>query len=53
VFQNRQLAGIRSIPVAGFRKYLIFHRLEPDGAIRVLAVVHGARDLRKILMRRR
>jgi toxin ParE1/3/4 len=45
------LAGIRAYPMpSGFRNYVIFYRPIEDG-IEVLAVLHGARDLEKVLDR--
>ncbi len=43
------LAGIRQWAVPGFRGYLIFYRPGP-GAIRILRVLHGARDIDRILI---
>ena len=42
------LAGIRSWRLRGFENYLVFYRLA-EGEIRILAVLHGARDLPRIL----
>jgi toxin ParE1/3/4 len=41
-------ADLRSFPVPGFRKYLIFYRPVDDGVL-VFRVVHGARDIHSIL----
>jgi len=42
-----ELSGIRLWPVRKFRKYLIFYRPEPEaGCLRVVRVLHGARDIR-------
>ena len=46
--RNSALQGLRSLPVGGFRKYLIFYLPLPDG-IEVVRVWHGARDLRRFL----
>jgi plasmid stabilization system protein ParE len=35
---------VRSWRVSGFRNYLIFYRIVPEG-VQVLHVYHGARDL--------
>jgi len=43
-FSSARLAGLRSWPVPGFEKHLIFYRVEEDW-IEVVRVVHGARDL--------
>lgn len=52
-FGVTDLAGIRSYAVDGFPNHLVLYRRDPDGAIRVLAVTHGARDLASFLRRRR
>jgi toxin ParE1/3/4 len=39
-----RLQNVRTWPVAGFQKYLIFYR-PIEGGIEVLRVLHGARDL--------
>jgi toxin ParE1/3/4 len=36
--------NIRSCPVEGFRRYLIFY-LPTDARVRILRVLHGSRDL--------
>jgi toxin ParE1/3/4 len=43
-FNDAKLAGVRSWRVRSFKKYLIFYWPIEDG-IRVLAVLHGARDV--------
>ena len=50
-FDAPRLAAVRSVRVRDFRNHLIFYEVEPDG-IYVLAVVHGARDLPKVLAQR-
>jgi toxin ParE1/3/4 len=50
-FDAPELAAVRSISVKGFRNHLIFYEIE-SGGIYVLAVIHGARDLPKVLNRR-
>jgi toxin ParE1/3/4 len=49
-FKNPILAGLRSWAVKGFEDILIFHIVQPD-ALRVVRVLHGKRDLKKILER--
>ena len=44
------LAGFRMIPVKDFQNYLIFYRADPD-AIRIVRVLHGARDIPNVLDR--
>jgi toxin ParE1/3/4 len=46
-FRNLRLRDIRSLPVIGFKNYLIFYRCIPDG-IQVHHVYHGARDLESL-----
>ncbi|MCZ7640563.1 MAG: type II toxin-antitoxin system RelE/ParE family toxin [Verrucomicrobia bacterium] len=42
--------GLRSWQVPGFRRWLLFYRpLDQDRGIELIRVVHGARDLRRIL----
>ena len=43
-FRSVRLAGLRSWPVPGFPKHLIFYRVDED-LVEVVRVVHGARDL--------
>jgi plasmid stabilization system protein ParE len=38
------IEGLRSCPIQGFRKYLLFYEVLPD-RIRLLRVLHGHRDL--------
>jgi toxin ParE1/3/4 len=47
-FRHPALAGVRSWPVPGFEKHLIFYRLNP-GRVEVLRVLHSARDLDSLL----
>jgi toxin ParE1/3/4 len=51
-FDSPRLAGIRSYAVDGFRKYLIYYRRDPDGAIRILTITHGGRNVAGLLLRR-
>ena len=43
-FERSDFAGLRSFPVKGFDKHLVFYRPTEHG-IEVLRVLHGARDL--------
>lgn len=43
-FRSPQLRGMRSMPVTGFPKYLVFYRVAA-GVLQVHHVYHGARDL--------
>ena len=45
---RRKLLGLRSFPVKGFEKYLVFY-LPHEHGIEVLRVLHGARDLPTVL----
>jgi toxin ParE1/3/4 len=47
-FRRKALAGLRTWPVRGFPNHLIFYRQRPD-AIVVSAVLHGARNIPKVL----
>lgn len=47
-FSADELQGIRRMPIAGFPRHLIFYRAEKE-KIKVLRVVHGARDLESLL----
>jgi toxin ParE1/3/4 len=49
-FKNPVLAGLRSWAVKGFEDILIFYVVQPD-ALRVVRVLHGRRDINKILER--
>ncbi len=43
-----ELAGLRSIPVSKFKRYLLFYRAFDD-RIELVRVPHGSRDIRRIL----
>jgi len=47
-FDHPSLAKLRSGSVKNFRNYLVFYEVEPHG-IYVAAVLHGARDLPRVL----
>jgi plasmid stabilization system protein ParE len=47
-FSADELQGTRRMPIAGFPRHLIFYRAEEE-EIRILRVVHGARDLESLL----
>jgi toxin ParE1/3/4 len=49
-FKNPILAGLRSWRVKGFEDILIFYIVQPD-ALHVIRVLHGQRNLKKILER--
>jgi plasmid stabilization system protein ParE len=51
-FRDPKLAGMRAWPITRFPKYLIFY-LPTKRGIRVLRVIHGARDMRRIFGRRK
>lgn len=46
----RHLKGIRLIPLSGFRKYLLFYLVTESG-LEVVRVLHGARNLNRVLRR--
>jgi len=48
---NRQLPNLRSWPVAGFEVIRIFYLLEND-TLHIIRVLHGKRDLKRILARK-
>ncbi|HEY1684164.1 MAG TPA: type II toxin-antitoxin system RelE/ParE family toxin [Tepidisphaeraceae bacterium] len=50
-FRRDKLPPIRSWLVPGFDKYVIFYVVDGDSLV-VLAILHGARDVRKILRKR-
>jgi toxin ParE1/3/4 len=43
-----ELAGVRFFPVSRYRNYLVFYRPTATG-IEVLRVLHGARDIERLL----
>ena len=45
---NPRLAGLRVWRIEGFPKYLIFYRLV-TGGIEIVRVLHGARDIDRVL----
>ena len=45
-----QLQNLRSWPVAGFEAIRIYYLLD-EGAIRVIRILHGKRDVKRILER--
>ena len=47
-FQSPELRGVRRTTISGFPKHLLFYRVE-EGAIQILRIVHGARDLERLL----
>jgi toxin ParE1/3/4 len=48
--RDPKLAGLRFWPITGFRNYLIWYRPTRRG-VRVLRVLHGAQDRRRIFGR--
>jgi len=46
-YANPRFTGMRMWPVTGFEKYLIFYQ-STDEQIRIIRVLHGARDLTAI-----
>ena len=47
-FDHPKLANIRSWPISGFENYLIFYRTT-EAEIQILRVIHGARDIERVL----
>lgn len=50
--RNPLMKAVRMLPVSGFPNYLVFYQVESE-AVRVLYVVHGARDLLRLFRRER
>jgi toxin ParE1/3/4 len=44
------LSGLRSWPIKGFRKYLIFY-LRAEQVVEIIRVLHGNRDVNRIISR--
>lgn len=51
-FQHPMLRGARSLAVRGFPNYLIFYK-PIDAGIRIIRIIHGARDIRSTLLLKR
>jgi plasmid stabilization system protein ParE len=51
-FPNPGLAGVRSWPVSGFPNHLIYYQTHAEAVI-ILGVMHGARNVPRILEERR
>jgi len=49
IFKNPELEGLRMFPVRGFEMHLVFYRPAHWG-IDVIRVLHGARDIERILV---
>jgi plasmid stabilization system protein ParE len=47
-FGAEELQDVRRMSIAGFPRHLIFYRTT-EGEIKILRVVHGARDLESLL----
>ena len=47
-FRSVELSGVRRTAISGFSKHLLFYRFE-EGELLILRVVHGARDLERLL----
>jgi plasmid stabilization system protein ParE len=52
-FDSSRLRDVRSYAVDGFPNHLILYQIQPEGSIHVLAVSHGARNLIRMLRKRR
>jgi plasmid stabilization system protein ParE len=50
--KNRHLQDLRSWPVAQFDVLRIYYRVNAD-AIRIIRILHGKRDIKRILERER
>jgi plasmid stabilization system protein ParE len=51
-YPHPSLDGVRSARVRGFRNHLVLYRIEQDRSIFIMAVLHGARLIPGILVRR-
>lgn len=49
-FPNKTLKGLRAWPIAGFEDIWIYYVLTPE-VVRIVRVLHGKRDLARILRR--
>jgi toxin ParE1/3/4 len=47
-FQSSELRNVRRTAIRGFPKHLLFYKVD-SGEVFVLRVVHGARDLERLL----
>jgi len=47
-FRSAELTNVRRTTISGFPKHLVFYRVD-EGEIFILRVVHGARDLERLL----
>jgi toxin ParE1/3/4 len=47
-FKSPELRGVRRTAIPGFPKHLLFYRFD-EAEVFVLRVVHGARDLERLL----
>lgn len=47
-FLHPKLSGVRSWPIKGFEKHVIFYRFS-ERQIDILRVIHSARDLTRVL----
>jgi plasmid stabilization system protein ParE len=48
-FEAPELAGVRRCFVSGFPNYIVFYRVDAEGDIEVIRVLHGARSLQDSL----
>jgi toxin ParE1/3/4 len=50
-FGNRELKGLRMLPVPDFTKYLVFYVYrKPEEEVEIFRVLHGARDIPALLL---
>jgi toxin ParE1/3/4 len=47
-FKSLELRGVKRTTISGFPKHMLFYRFN-EGEIFILRVVHGARDLERLL----
>jgi toxin ParE1/3/4 len=48
-YLNNRLSGLRSVPIRGFRNWLLFYRVVQEH-VEVVRVLHGARDLAALFL---
>lgn len=49
--RSKRFAGVRVVTLSHFKKYVVFYRFDSD-KLEVLRIVHGARNLTRILYRK-
>jgi toxin ParE1/3/4 len=47
-FSNPRIQGLRRLPISGFENWLVFYQLT-EGGVEIVRVLHGARDIARII----